>query len=163
MSICFCSVTKLCLTLQPHGLQHATLPSPSLSPGVCSDSCPLTQWCYLTISYSASFSPPLNLFQHQGFSQWVGSSQQVNKVLEPQLQSFQWSKDWLVWSCSSRDFQESSPAPQFESINSLAPRLLYDPTPKSVHDYCQKHSFDYTDLCQQWYLCSMCNIFQIWS
>ena len=30
-------------SLQPHGLQHAKLPCPSLSPGVCSDSCPSSQ------------------------------------------------------------------------------------------------------------------------
>ena len=37
-------------SLRPPGLQHTSLPCPSLSPGVCSDSCLLTQWCYLTIS-----------------------------------------------------------------------------------------------------------------
>ena len=37
-----CSVTQLCLTLQPQGWQHAMLPCPSLSPRVCSDSCPLS-------------------------------------------------------------------------------------------------------------------------
>lgn len=42
-----CWVTKLCLTLRPTGLRHAGLPWPSLSLGVCSDSCPLTWWCYL--------------------------------------------------------------------------------------------------------------------
>ena len=36
------------------GLQHARLPCPSLSPGVCSDSCPLSWWCYLIISSSAA-------------------------------------------------------------------------------------------------------------
>ena len=35
--------------LQPHGRQHARLPCPSPSPGVCSNACPLRQWCYLTI------------------------------------------------------------------------------------------------------------------
>ena len=40
-------------SLQTRGLQHAWLPCPSLSPGVCSNSCPLSQWCYLTISSSA--------------------------------------------------------------------------------------------------------------
>ena len=30
-------------TLRPHGLQHARIPCPSLSPGICSDSCPLSQ------------------------------------------------------------------------------------------------------------------------
>ena len=39
-------------SFQPHGLQHARLLCPSPSPGVCSNSCPLSQWCYLTISSS---------------------------------------------------------------------------------------------------------------
>ena len=36
-------------SLQPHGLQHARLPCPSPSPGACSNSCPLSQWCHPTI------------------------------------------------------------------------------------------------------------------
>jgi len=40
-------------SLWPHGLQHTRLPCPSLCPRVCSNSCPLSQWCYLTISFSA--------------------------------------------------------------------------------------------------------------
>ena len=41
-------------SLGPHGLQHSRFPCPSLSPGICSDSYPLSRWCYLTISSSAS-------------------------------------------------------------------------------------------------------------
>ena len=41
-------------SLQPHGLQHTRLSCPSPSPRVCSNSCPLSWWCYLTISSSAS-------------------------------------------------------------------------------------------------------------
>ena len=41
-------------SLWPHGLQHTRLPCPSPSTGACSNSCPLSQWCYLTISSSAS-------------------------------------------------------------------------------------------------------------
>ena len=55
-----CSVAKLCLTLQPHGLQYARLPCPSLPLGVYSNSCPLSQWCPPTISSSVipfSFCP----------------------------------------------------------------------------------------------------------
>ena len=37
-------------SLWPHGLQHARPPHPSLTPGVYSDSCPLSQWCHPTIS-----------------------------------------------------------------------------------------------------------------
>ena len=51
--ICCGSVAKLCLTLWPHGLQHARLLCTPLSHGVCSDSCPLSWWCCLTISCSA--------------------------------------------------------------------------------------------------------------
>ena len=39
-------------SLQPHGLQHTRLPCPSLSPRVCSNLCPLNQWCHPTISFS---------------------------------------------------------------------------------------------------------------
>ena len=52
----------------------------------------------------------------------------------------------ISFPCCSRDSQESSPAPQFESINSLAFSLLYGPTLTSVHDCWKNHSFDYTDL-----------------
>ena len=40
--------------LRPHGLQHARLPCPSLSPGVCSDSCPLSRLCHPIISSSVA-------------------------------------------------------------------------------------------------------------
>ena len=41
-------------SLWPHGPQHTRLPCPLLSPGVCSDSCPLSQWWHLTISFSVA-------------------------------------------------------------------------------------------------------------
>ena len=40
-------------SLWPHGLNHVRLPCPSPSPGVCSNSCPLSRWCHPTISSSA--------------------------------------------------------------------------------------------------------------
>ena len=50
-------------SLQPYGLQQARLLCPSLSPRVCSDSCPLSPWCYLSISFAAtSFSFCLQSF-----------------------------------------------------------------------------------------------------
>ena len=60
--VCFCSVIKSDPTLQPHGLQHAILPCPSLSPIVCSNSCPLSQWYFLIISSSAVPSPLPSIF-----------------------------------------------------------------------------------------------------
>ena len=54
-------------SLWPHGLLHTRLPCPSLSPGVCSDSGPLSQGCYLTISSSAApFSFCLRSFPASG-------------------------------------------------------------------------------------------------
>ena len=53
--VLICLVTKPCPTLWPHGLQHARLLCPPLSPRVSSDSCPLSWWCYLTTSFSATF------------------------------------------------------------------------------------------------------------
>ena len=57
--------------------------------------------------------------------------------------------DWFDFFCSPKDSQESSPTPQFKSINSLGLSFLYGSTLTSVHDYRKNHSFDYTDLCQQ--------------
>ena len=70
MFCCYCSVAKSCPILCNKRIEHARLPCP-LSPGVCSNPCPLSQWCYLTISSSVTPSPALNLSQHQGLFQWV--------------------------------------------------------------------------------------------
>ena len=109
-----------------------------------------------SLPLSSPFPLAFNLFQHQGLFQWVGSSHQVAKVLELQHQSFQWIfrtgflYDWMVWSpCSPRDSQESYPAPQFRSINSLALSFLYSSILTSIHGYWKNHSFDYMDLCWQ--------------
>ena len=54
-------------SLRPHGLQHARLPCPSLSPGVCSNLCPLSWWYHPTISSSAMpFSSHLQSFPPSG-------------------------------------------------------------------------------------------------
>ena len=50
--------------------------------------------------------------------------------------------DWLGSPCSPRDSQESSPTPQFKSINSSALSFLDSPTLTSIHDYWKNHSFD---------------------
>ena len=93
----------------------------------------------------SSPSPPaFSISQPQGFFQWVSSSHQVTKVLELQLehQSFQWIfrtdllQDGLVGSpCSPRNSQESSPTPQFKSINSLVLSFLYGPTLLYTHTH----------------------------
>ena len=134
-----------------HGLQHARPPCPSPTPGACSNSC-LSQWCHPTIlssiipfsscpqSFPASCYFPMRQFFASG-GQSIGASASAS-VLPMNIQ------DWFplgltVWSsCSPRDFQESSPTPQFKSVNSSVLRFLYVPTFTSIHDYWKTHSFD---------------------
>ena len=114
-----------------------------------------TYWVGGTIQPShplLSPSPPApNPSQHQGLFQWVSSSHEVAKVSGFQLQhqSFQWTprtdllKDGLVRSpCSPRDSQESSPTPQFKSINSSVLSFLHRPIFTSIHDHWKNHSLD---------------------
>ena len=155
----FSSVAQLCLTLQSHGLQHASPPCSSPTPRVYSSLCPSSRWCHPTISSSVvPFSSHLQSFPASGLFKWVSSSHQVSKVLEFQLQhqSFQWVyrtyflEDGLLGSpCNPRDSQESSPTPQFKSINSSMLSFLYSPNLTSIHDYWKNHSLDEMDLCWQ--------------
>ena len=117
-------------SLWPHGLRHTRLRCPSPSPRVCSNSCPLSQWCHPTISSSSrhphplliliSSCRPLLLMPSIFPSIRVFSNDSVlrsgSQSFGFHLQSFQWIfrvdflQNWLVWSpCSPRDSQESSP------------------------------------------------------
>ena len=146
------SVAQSCPTLQPHETQHTRPPCPS--PTLESTQIHV-HWVSDAIQPShplSSPSPPaLNLSQHQGLFQWVSSLHHVVKVLEFQLkhQSFQWTprtellQNGLVGSpCSPRDSQESSPTPQFKSVNSSALRFLYSLILTSIHDHWKNHSLD---------------------
>ena len=100
----------------------------------------------------SSPSPPApNPSQHQSLFHGVNSSHEVAEVLEFQLlhHSFQRNpradliQNGLVGSpCSPRDSQESSPTPQFKSINSSALSFLHSPTLTSIHDHWKNHSLD---------------------
>ena len=50
--------------------------------------------------------------------------------------------NWFLSPCSPGDSQESSPTPQFKSINSSVLSFLYSPTLTFIHDYWKNHSFD---------------------
>ena len=139
-------------SLWPHGLQHARLPYPSLSPRVCSNSCLLSRWCYLTSSSATPFSFCLQSFPALGsfpVSQlFTSGGQSINikalaTVLPMNIQG--WFPLGLTGLISLLP-KGLSPGPQFESINSSVLSLLYGP---SVHDYWKNHSFDYMDLCRQ--------------
>ena len=86
-----CSVVSN--SLWPHGLQQARPPCPSPTPGVYSDSCPLSRWCHPAISTSAvSFSSHLQSFPASGsfqMSQFFTSGGQRIGV-SASHQSFQW-------------------------------------------------------------------------
>ena len=71
-----------------HGLQHTGLQLSSLSPGVCSNWYPLSQWCQLMISSSL---PALNLSQHQDLFQWTSS---LHQVLDQVLHQVSGIKYW---------------------------------------------------------------------
>ena len=79
-------------SLRPHGQQHTRLPCPSLSPRVCWNLNPLSQWCHLIILSSViPFSSCPRLFPASGSFPMSWLFHQVAKVLELQHQSFQCS------------------------------------------------------------------------
>ena len=73
------------LLLQPQGLQHTRPPCPSPTPGVYSNSCPLSQWCHPTIS---SCVVPFS-FRLQSFP--VFSNESVLHIRWPKYRSFSFS------------------------------------------------------------------------
>ena len=142
---------RVWLFATPWTAAHQALLS-SLSRWVCSDSCPLNQWCYLTISSSAthfcfclqsflaSESFPVSwLFPSGGQS--TRSSVSAT-VLPMNIQGwFTLGLTGLI-SLLSKGLYESSPTPQFKSISSSVLSLLYGPTHTSIHDYWENHSLD---------------------
>ena len=100
------SVAQSCLdSLRPYGLQHARLPCPSPTPGVCSNSCPSSQWCHPTISSSViPFSclqslPASGSFQMSQFFASGGQSIGVSasaSVLPMNIQDW-FPSGWTDW------------------------------------------------------------------
>ena len=137
---------------RPHESQHARPPCPSSTPGVHSDSRPSSQWCHPAISSSVvPFSscrqslPPSESFPMSQLFAWGGQSTGVSVSASfPPKKSQDWlDQNGLVGSpCSPRDSQESSPTPQFKSINSSALSFLHSPTLTSIHDHWKNHSLD---------------------
>ena len=157
-SVQFSLVTQLCPTLcDTMDCSTPSLPVHHQTPWVYSNSCPLSRWCHPTISSSVvPFSSHLQSLPASGsfqMSQFFKSGEQILQF-QLQHQSFQWTpKADLLWDglvgspCSPRDSQESSPTPQFKSINS------------SMHSFMVQLSHPYmttgkaivltTDLCWQ--------------
>ena len=138
--------------LWPHELQHTRPPCPSPTPRVHPTSRASSRWCHPAISSSvvpfsscsqslpASESFPVSqLFTCGGQS--IGVSALVS-VLPKNTQD--WSPlGWTGWfPCSPRDSQESSPTPQFKSINSSVLSFLYTSSLTSTQYYWKNYSFD---------------------
>ena len=133
------SVQLLSCSLKLHGLQHTRPPCPSPTPRVHANPCPLCRWCRPTISSSViHFSSYLYSFSASGsfpMSQFFASGGQSIGVSASASVLPMNSQDWFPLELSPRDSQESSPTPQFKSINSLVLSFLYSPTLTFIHDY----------------------------
>ena len=134
--------------LRPHEAQHTRPPCPSPTPGVYSNSCPLSQWCHPTISSSVvPFSSCLQsfpasgsfqmsqLFARVGRSIGVSASESVLPMNTQDWSALGWT-DWISLQSKglSRVFSNTT--------NSLMLSFLYSLTLTSIHDHWKNHSLD---------------------
>ena len=143
--------------LRPHGLQHATIPSFTISRSLFR----LMSIKSVMLSSYLILCRPLLLLPLIFSTIRVFSNVLALRIRWPKYWSFSISPsneysglisfrfDWFDLLAIPRDSQQSSPTPQFKSINSLVLSFLYGPTLISVHHNWKNHSFDYMDLCRQ--------------
>ena len=124
-------------SLQLHGLQHARFPCPSSTPKACSNSCPMSVMpsshfilrCPLLLL--SSVFPSIRVFSNESvlhirwqkywsFSFSISPSNQYSGLISFRM-------NLLDLLAVQRDSQESSPTPQFKSINSLVLSFVYNP------------------------------------
>ena len=147
-------------SLWPHGLQHTRFLCPPLSHGVCSSSCPLNQWCYLIISYSA------NLFYFCFQSSPASGSFPVSQLCTSSGQSITISvlasvlsmniEGWFVLGLTGLiSLQSERPSRVFSSTTIWKHRFfgIQPSLWSNSHIYIwlleKLVAFDYMDLCQQ--------------
>ena len=140
-----------------HGLQHTRLLCPSLSPGVCSNSCPLSQWCYLAIvSSPALFSCFESFPGSESFpmSQLFASGGQSVRASAPASVLPKNIQEWFpleITGLISMQFKGLSRVFSSTIIQKCqffgAQHSLWSIS--SILDYWKNHNFDYIDLCQQ--------------
>ena len=138
-------------SLRPHGLQHARFPVFTISQSLFK---PMSIESVMPSNHLI-LCRPLLFLPSIFHSIWVFSSKSALHIRWPKYWSFSFSVspsneysglisfriNWFDF-CYPRASQESSPAPQFKSINSSALSFLYSPTLISIHDYWKNHSFD---------------------
>ena len=131
-------------SLRPHESQHARPPCPPASPGVHSNSYPLSRWCHPAISSSViPFSscsqslPASGSFPMNQLFTWGSQSTGVSALASFLPKNTQgWSpSEWTGWiSLQSKGLSRVFPTPQFKSINSSVLSLLHSPTLTSIHN-----------------------------
>ena len=134
---------------RPHESQHARPPCPSPTPRVHSDTRPSSQWCHPAISSSVvPFSsspqslPVSGSFPMSELFPWGGQSTGASAlalVLPMNTQDW-YPLGWTGWTSLQSNFQESSPTPQFKSINYSVLSFLHSPTLTSIPDHRKNHS-----------------------
>ena len=140
-------------SLWPHGLQCTRLPCPSLTPGACSNSWPLSRWYHPTISpsvipfssclqsFPASGSFPVNQF-FTSRGQSIGASASAS-VLQMNIQDW-FPLGWIDWiSLQSKGLSSvfsNTTVQKHQSSSALS--FSNGPTLISIHDYSKSHTFD---------------------
>ena len=148
-------------SLRSHGLQHTRRPYPSLSSGVCSNSCPLSRWYHPTISFlvtsfsscpqsfPASRSFPMNQLFTSGGQSIGGPASASASVLPMNIQ------DSVSLGLTGYIFLLSKELSRVFSSTTVWKYKFFGAQPslwsKShiITWLWKKHSFDYSDLCQQ--------------
>ena len=137
--------------LWPHRLQHTRPPCSSPTPGVNSNSCPLSRWCHPTISSSViPFSSRLQSFPASGscqMSQFFTSGGQSTgvsasaSVFPMNIQDW-FPLGWTGWiSLQSKGVSRVFPNTTVQKYQFFSTQLsLYSPTLTSIHDYWKNHS-----------------------
>ena len=145
-------------SLQPHGLQHARLPCPSLSPRVCSNSCPLSWWGHPTISSCLpllllpSVFPNIKVFsvesalhirrpKYWSFSLSISPSNEYPGLISFRIDWF----DLLAVQGTLKSLLQHHSS-KASILWHLAFFMVYLSHPR---DYWKSHSFDYIDFHQQ--------------
>ena len=144
-------------SLWPHELQHTRFLCPSLSPGVCSNSSIelVTSSKYLILCHPLllpSIFPSIRTI-----FQWVGSLNQVIKLLELQfhISTFNEYSGLTSFRIDWYDFLEAQGLSRVFSSTTICKHQFFSAHPSlcpaltSVHDYWNNHRFNYMDLCQQ--------------
>ena len=137
-----CSVTSS--SLGPHGLQHTKLPCPLPSPRAGSNSCPLGQWCYPTLSscvvpFSSclpSIFPNIRVFSNE-LAPFIRWPKYCNFSISPSSEYsglIYFRIDWLDLAVQGT-LKSLLPTPQFKSTGSSALSLPYGPALTSIYDY----------------------------